>query len=50
MDEDLEDEDLIAQGNDTNGDITVAPGVSINTPVTLSHLLQTLSLPPRLGP
>jgi hypothetical protein len=35
MDEDLEDEDLIAQGNDTNGDISVAPGVSINTPVTL---------------
>jgi hypothetical protein len=49
MDEDLEDEDLIAQGNDTNGNISVAPGVSINTPVTLSHLLQTLSLPQRLS-
>jgi hypothetical protein len=49
MDEDLEDEDLIAQGTDRNGDTPLASGVSINTPVTLSHLLQTLSLPQRLS-
>jgi hypothetical protein len=49
MDEDVADEDLIALANDSNVDAAPATGVSINTPVTLTHLLQTLSLPARLS-
>jgi hypothetical protein len=59
MDEDVADEDLIALADDVNGDdiddikgqesVMPGTGLSINTPVTLSHLLNTLSLPQRLS-
>jgi hypothetical protein len=52
MDEDVADEDLIALSEGINGDADHKPstaGISINTPVTLSHLLNTLSLPQRLS-